>query len=70
MACKSGRTDTGYDTTTQQAHDEHIMHLHHTPAPVLINGRGGEVMGGLTLKMKNSSMNMAPNGRIPAIRIL
>lgn len=30
----------------------------------------GEEAAVLTLKMKNSSMNMAPKGRIPAMRML
>ena len=33
-------------------------------------GEGWEQAAVLTLKMKKSSMNMAPKGRIPAIRIL
>lgn len=32
--------------------------------------REGEQTALLTLKMKKSSMNMAPKGRIPAIRML
>lgn len=31
---------------------------------------GGEQAALLTLKMKKSSMNMAPKGRIPAMRML
>lgn len=37
------------------------------PSRALAQGNPGQE---LTLKMKNSSMNMAPKGRIPAIRIL
>ena len=32
--------------------------------------RGGEQVAVLTLKRKKSSMNMAPKGRIPAMRML
>jgi len=32
--------------------------------------KGSELGLELTVKMKNSSINMAPNGRIPAMRVL